>query len=212
MWLLGTCASVQKNGHRSSPASCMLPYNMTSPQLCSRGGDHFSTPVSLDWLCDLLWPVVECSTNDIVGARSPGMTRFCSSLSCSLSWNFCCLRKKPPWGWEAPWSRNKPSGWGPLDQASTILQACEWGCHRPPSPGTWQLEAAAWVCTSLTSPDAHHLHQCKWLLLVIIGSKDFIHIAINVFPICYELNRLWKAGFGNAFHVLNHPLRDKLLE
>lgn len=115
-------------------------------------------------------------------------------------------------GERPPWSRNKPSGWGPLDQASTILQACEWGRHRPPSPGTWQLDAAAWACTSLTSPDAHHLHQCKLLLLVIIGSKDFIHIAINVFPICYELSRLWKVGFGNAFHVLNHPLRDKLLE
>lgn len=49
-------------------------------------------------------------------------------------------------------------------------------------------------------------------LLINESGKDFINTDITVIPICYELNRLWKVGFGNAFHVLNRPRPDKLWE
>lgn len=86
--------------------------------------------------------------------------------------------------------------------------------HPPPSLVNRQTDAGAWVCTSLQSPDAHLQPLCKFFIINNGNCKDFFffHIAINISPICYEFSRLWKAGFGNAFPILNRPRRDKLLE
>lgn len=183
------------------------------PQLWLGGGVHFTTPVSLDRLCDLSWLVVECSvTNNIMRVLSQGVTRLYSSHSCSFGIS-AALRGRL-WELEAPWCRNKPSGWGPLDQASVIHQDCEWGVihHLAWSTGRrMQVHefAPAYNLQMLT------FSLCaNFSLLIMESCKDFFffHIAINISPICYEFSRLWKAGFGNAFPILNRPRRDKLLE
>lgn len=74
------------------------------------------------------------------------------------------------------------------------------------------MGAAAGVCTSWGLQVLTVTSLPVVSLLINESGKDFINTHITVIPICYELNRLWKVGFGNAFHMLNRPRPDQLWE